>query len=155
MLFGVQIVRLDKNLPLPVYSQPGDAGMDLYAVKDYYLPPGERYLMATGIALAIPHGYAGFVHPRSGLAAKHGISVVNAPGTVDSGYRGEIKVNLINLDLARGFQIDRGDRIAQIVFQPVVQVSLEEVERLPDSVRGDGGHGSTGIKVHFAEGGIV
>lgn len=153
MLFAIEIVRLDKNLPLPVYSQPGDAGMDLFAVKEHRLYAGNRYLMGTGIAVAIPRGYAGFIHPRSGLAHKHGISVVNSPGTIDAGYRGEIKVNLINLDLAHHFDIARGDRIAQIVFQPVVTATLTEVESLSETERGFGGHGSTGVK--YAQGGVV
>lgn len=151
----VEIVRLDQGLPLPTYSQPGDAGMDLFAVRDYVLAPHCRVLMATGIALAIPRGWAGFINPRSGLAHKHGLSVVNAPGTIDSGYRGEIKVNLINLDLKAPVIIERGDRIAQIVFQPVTRAVLFEVCSLDETVRGLGGHGSTGTKADFSVGGSV
>lgn len=146
MLFGLEIVRLDKGVPLPTYSQSGDAGMDLYSTENIRIYPSNRRLVGTGISLAIPLGYAGFIHPRSGLAHKHGISVVNAPGTIDAGYRGEIKVNLVNLDLVDHFDIERGDRIAQIVFQPVIEVSLIEVDALPSSQRGVNGHGSTGIK---------
>lgn len=153
MRFDVDIVRLDKGLPLPTYSMPGDAGLDLFAVKDYVLSPGCRVLMETGISLAIPLGYAGFIHPRSGLAHKNGLSVVNAPGTIDSGYRGEIKVNLINLDLKSPVIIERGMRIAQLVFQPVVMATLTERGELPTSERGTGGHGSTGAK--YAQGGFV
>lgn len=152
----VNIARLDQGLPLPAYSQPGDAGMDLFAVRDYVLSPHCRVLMETGIALAIPNGYAGFIHPRSGLAHKHGLSVVNAPGTIDSGYRGEIKVNLINLDLKAPVIIERGDRIAQIVFQPVTKAVLFEAMSLDETERGSGGHGSTGVKkADYNEGGYV
>lgn len=153
MFFNVEVVRLDKGLPLPTYSREGDAGMDLFSTKYIVISPGTRQLVGTGIALAIPKGYAGFVHPRSGLAHKHGISVVNSPGTVDAGYRGEIMVNLINLDLKWPFHIERGDRIAQIVFQPIVAVSLTEMDVLPSSERGSNGHGSTGVK--YAQGGVV
>lgn len=150
MQFNIEIVRLDKGLPIPTYSQFGDAGMDLYAAESIRLYPGVRRLVPTGIALAIPFGYAGFIHPRSGLAHKAGISVVNSPGTIDAGYRGEIKVNLINMDLAHSYQIERGDRIAQIVFQPVITATLIEVDALDSTQRGTGGHGSTGVK--FAKG---
>lgn len=151
----VEIVRLDQGLPLPTYSQPGDAGMDLFAVRDHVLAPHCRVLMETGVALAIPRGYAGFINPRSGLAHKHGLSVVNAPGTIDSGYRGEIKVNLINLDLKAPVIIERGDRIAQIVFQPVTRAVLLETTSLDETERGVGGHGSTGTKTDFNVGGPV
>lgn len=152
---GVPIVRLDKGLPVPTYSMSGDAGMDLYSVEDFVLSPHCRRLVGTGIAVAIPRGYAGFIHPRSGLAHKSGISVVNAPGTIDSGYRGEIKVNLINLDLKSPWVVERGDRIAQIVFQPVTRAILLERDSLDETERGAGGHGSTGVKTDFNVGGPV
>lgn len=151
----VDIVRLDKGLPLPVYSQAGDAGMDLYSTEDFVLSPHCRRLVGTGIAVAIPEGFAGFIHPRSGLAHKYGLSVVNAPGTIDSGYRGEIKVNLINLDLKAPFICERGDRIAQLVIQPVCHALLFEVDSLDETARGSGGHGSTGVKPIFTDGGPV
>lgn len=141
---GVLVRRLDPDLPLPSYAHPGDAGADLVTAVDVELGPGERALVPTGIALALPEGYAGFVHPRSGLAARHGVSVVNAPGTIDAGYRGEVRVNLINLDRERPVRLARGDRIAQLVVQPVARVAFQAVDVLPDSARGDGGHGSTG-----------
>ncbi|MEU0313213.1 dUTP diphosphatase [Nocardioides sp. NPDC006273] len=143
----VALVRLDAELPPPAYAHPGDAGADLRTTVDVTLKPGERALVPTGIAIALPHGYAGMVHPRSGLAAKHGLSIVNAPGTVDAGYRGEVKVALINLDPVEAIELRRGDRIAQLVIQRVEQASFVEVPTLadlPDSVRGDGGYGSTG-----------
>ncbi len=148
----VLIPRLDPGLPLPGYAQPGDAGLDLYAVHDVDLAPGERALVGTGIAIALPAGYAGFVHPRSGLAARHGITLVNAPGTIDAGYRGEIKVILLNTDTAQPASLRRGDRIAQLVVQRVETVVWREVPVLPDSVRGDGGFGSTGGHVASATG---
>ena len=138
------ITRLDPGLPLPGTARPGDAGVDLTAARDVDLAPGERALVGTGIAIALPTGYAGFVHPRSGLAAKHGITVVNAPGTIDAGYRGEIKVILLNTDASAPVSLRRGDRIAQLVVQRVESVAFREVPVLPDSVRGDGGFGSTG-----------
>ena len=128
----------------PRYAQPGDAGADLCAAEDVDLAPGERALVRTGIAIALPDGYAGFVHPRSGLAAKHGVTLVNAPGTIDAGYRGEIKVILLNTDLARPVSLRRGDRIAQLVVQRVENVTFREVPALPESARGDNGFGSTG-----------
>ena len=140
----VPIRRLDPELPLPEYAHEGDAGADLVSAKDLTLNPGERALVPTGIAVAIPAGYAGFVHPRSGLAARCGISMVNAPGTIDAGYRGEILVNLINLDPQSAVKISRGDRIAQLVIQPVVRANFQAVAELPQSERGTGGHGSTG-----------
>lgn len=140
----IEVTRLDNSLPLPKYALPGDAGMDLYSSADLIINPGARELVPTGIALAIPVGVVGLIHPRSGLAIKHGISVVNSPGTIDSGYRGEIKVILINHDPKTPFEVKKGDRIAQIVFQRYEEVILEEVEYLPDSARGDGGFGSTG-----------
>ncbi len=140
----VLIQRLDGDLPVPAYAHPGDAGADLVATSDVTLKPGERALVGTGIAIALQDGYAAFVHPRSGLAAKHGVSIVNAPGTVDAGYRGEIKVCLINLDPATEVTIKRGDRIAQLVIQRVEKARFVEVRTLPGSDRGEGGHGSTG-----------
>lgn len=140
----VPIVRLDPDLPLPAYAHAGDAGADLRARVAMRIAPGERVLVPTGVALALPPGYAGFVHPRSGLAARHGVSIVNAPGTVDSGYRGEILVNLVNLDPHREFDVHRGDRIAQLVVQRVQRARFAEVDSLDESVRGDTGHGSTG-----------
>ena len=140
----VQVVRLDPDLPLPAYAHPGDAGADLLTSVDVSLAPGERCLVPTGIALAVPEGYVALVHPRSGLAARHGLSIVNTPGTVDAGYRGEIKVLLINHDPREPIELRRGDRVAQLVFQRVEQAAFEEVEVLPDSVRGSGGYGSTG-----------
>ncbi|MCE1177486.1 MAG: dUTP diphosphatase [Micrococcales bacterium] len=140
----VQVRRLDPGLPLPAYARPGDAGADLYAAHDLTLAPGERALVGTGIAIALPDGYVGLVHPRSGLAARHGVTIVNAPGTVDAGYRGEVKVNLVNLDPTAPFHVARGDRIAQLVVQRVEHAAFTAVDALPDSERGAGGHGSTG-----------
>ncbi|MGW5641857.1 dUTP diphosphatase [Saccharopolyspora sp. NPDC003752] len=140
----VLLTRLDPDVPLPAYAKPGDAGADLVTTSDVVLEPGERVVVGTGIALALPEGYAGFVHPRSGLAAKAGLSVVNAPGTVDSGYRGEVKVCLINHDRAQPLSLRRGDRIAQLVVQKVEHAVFEEVDELPASQRGAGGYGSTG-----------
>jgi len=140
----VLITRLDPAVPLPGYARHGDAGADLCAAEDIDLAPGERAVVRTGIAIALPEGYAGFVHPRSGLAARHGITLVNAPGTIDAGYRGEIKVILLNTDLARTVSLHRGDRIAQLVVQRVENVTFREVPDLPESARGDNGFGSTG-----------
>jgi dUTP pyrophosphatase len=140
----VLITRLDPDLPLPSYGHPGDAGLDLYARVDCTLEPGERALVPTGIAIALPAGYAAFVHPRSGLALRSGLGVVNGPGTVDAGYRGEISVILINHDPAKDVAITRGDRIAQLVVQQVAHARLVEVSELPGSHRGEGGFGSTG-----------
>ena len=136
--------RLDPDLPLPAYAHPGDAGADLVTAVDVELAPGQRALVPTGIALALPAGYAGFVHPRSGLAARCGVTVVNAPGTIDAGYRGEVQVNLINLDPARPVRLARGDRIAQLVVQRVERAGFRPAAALPGSTRGAGGHGSTG-----------
>lgn len=141
---GIPVVRLDPGLPLPSYAHAGDAGADLHAAVDVVLAPGERALVPTGIAIALPLGYVALVHPRSGLAAKHGISIVNTPGTVDAGYRGEIKVLLINLDPHESVELRRGDRVAQLVIQRVERAAFEEVDALPDSTRGSGGYGSTG-----------
>ncbi|MEV4574356.1 dUTP diphosphatase [Nonomuraea jabiensis] len=140
----VLIQRLDTGLPMPSYAHAGDAGADLYAAEDVELLPGERAIVGTGVAIALPDGYAAFVHPRSGLAAKHGVTLVNAPGTVDAGYRGEIRVTLINTDAKEPFRLQRGDRVAQLVVQRVERAVFSEVERLPGSVRGANGFGSTG-----------
>ena len=136
--------HLDPALPLPAYARDDDAGADLRATITVTLAPGERALVPTGVAVAIPTGYAGFLHPRSGLAARLGLSIINAPGTIDAGYRGEIKVPLINLDPTEPIVLRRGDRIAQLVLQPVVRARFEPVDALPDSERGAGGFGSTG-----------
>ena len=144
--FKVLIQRLDKDLPLPQYAKPGDAGLDVYARIDCTLAPGTRALVPTGIAIALPEGYVCLAHPRSGLAVKYGISIVNTPGTIDSGYRGEIQINLINHDPQNTFEIKRGDRIAQLVFQKFEHAQFEEVDVLPESERGSGGFGSTGGK---------
>lgn len=128
----------------PTYSHPGDAGADLVAAEAVRLEPGERALVGTGVRIALPDGYAAFVVPRSGLAAKHGITVVNSPGTVDAGYRGEIKVCLLNTDAREPYEVAVGDRIAQMIIMPVTVARFLPVEELPDSVRGDGGFGSTG-----------
>jgi dUTP pyrophosphatase len=129
---------------LPGYALPGDAGADLTLAEDVELAPHQRALVGTGVAVAIPDGYAGFVHPRSGLAHRLGLSLVNAPGTIDAGYRGEIKVNLVNLDPDTTLRLHRGDRVAQLVVQPVVRARFVPVAELPGSDRGAGGHGSTG-----------
>ena len=140
----VLIRRLDPELPLPAYALPGDAGADLRTAVDVELGPGERAVVPTGIAVAMPEGYAAFVHPRSGLAARYGVSLVNTPGTIDSGYRGEIKIIIVNLDRNSPVSFARGDRVAQLVFQRVERARFTEVDELPGSERGDGGHGSTG-----------
>ena len=143
----IAVLRLDPGLPLPAYAHPGDAGADLHAAADVTLAPGQRSLVPTGIALALPEGYVGLVHPRSGLAARHGISIVNAPGTIDAGYRGEVRVCLVNTDRDVEFVVRRGDRIAQLVVQRCETATFEEVRDvadLGDSDRGDGGYGSTG-----------
>ncbi|MET8140573.1 dUTP diphosphatase [Sphaerisporangium sp. NPDC005288] len=143
-MIEVLIQRLDPGLPLPSYAHPGDAGADLHAAADVELLPGERAVVGTGVAIALPDGYAAFVHPRSGLAARHGVTLVNAPGTVDAGYRGEIRVTLINTDAKDAVRLRRGDRIAQLVVQRVEKAAFYEVERLPGSARGADGFGSTG-----------
>jgi dUTP pyrophosphatase len=140
----VAVLRIDPDLPLPSYAHPGDAGADLVSRVELVIRPGERVLVPTGVAIALPPGHAGFVHPRSGLAARHGISIVNAPGTIDEGYRGEILVNLVNLDPSEDFAVHRGDRIAQLVVQPVARARFVAVDSLDATVRGDTGHGSTG-----------
>jgi dUTP pyrophosphatase len=141
----VEVTRLDPDLPLPAYQRVGDAGLDLHAAEDASLPPGERVVIGTGIAVAIPKGFTGLATPRSGLAVRLGLSIVNAPGVIDSGYRGEVKVILINLDPVDVIEVRRGDRIAQMVIVPVATAELVEVDELPPSQRGDGGHGSTGV----------
>jgi dUTP pyrophosphatase len=140
----VLIRRLDPALPLPGRAHPGDAGVDLYAAQDVHLAPGEREVVPTGVAIALPDGYAAFVHPRSGLAARHGVTLVNAPGTIDAGYRGEIAVTMINTDRSAAVRFRRGDRIAQLVIQRVEHAVFFEVSTLPGSARGEGGFGSTG-----------
>ena len=140
----VLVCRLDPELPLPAYALAGDAGADLVTAIDVTLAPGERAVLPTGISIALPAGYAAFVHPRSGLAARFGVALVNAPGTIDAGYRGEIKVIVINLDPQVPVTLRRGDRIAQLVVQPVAAARFVEVAELPISDRGTGGFGSTG-----------
>lgn len=140
----VLISRLDPGVPIPAYGHPGDAGADLVTTVGATLAPGQRALLPTGIAIALPDGFVAFVVPRSGLATRFGVSLVNAPGTVDAGYRGEIKVNVINLDPVEPVVLQRGDRIAQLVIQAVSRARFHEVQRLPGSSRGSGGFGSTG-----------
>ena len=144
MSVEVLIQRLDKDLPMPKYAKAGDAGIDLYSRIDFTLAPGERSLIPTGVAIALPPGFVALVHPRSGLALKHGISMVNTPGTVDAGYRGEIQVILINHDRTEAASFKRGDRIAQMVIQKVEAAQLLEVSELPGSGRGTTGFGSSG-----------
>lgn len=142
----VQLIRLDPDVPVPRYSHADDAGADLVTTRGLILPPGERVLVGTGIAIALPAGYAAFVHPRSGLAAQAGLGVVNAPGTIDAGYRGELQVCLVNHDLREPVVLHRMDRIAQLVVQRVERAAFREVTALPDSPRGTGGYGSTGLR---------
>jgi len=141
----ILVTKLDKDAVIPSYAKPGDAGADLYSISELVLSPGERALVKTGIAIALPNGYVGLVHPRSGLGLKNGISVVNTPGTIDSGYRGEIGVVLINHDLHESFQVKKGDRIAQLVIQKVENAQFKMVNQLPESERAAGGYGSTGV----------
>lgn len=140
----VRLRRLDEGVPVPGYAHPGDAGADLVTRVDATIAPGERATLPTGIAIALPEGFVALVHPRSGLAAKHGVTIVNAPGTVDAGYRGEIAVTLLNTDAREPVVLHRGDRIAQLVIQRVERALFVETETLPDSVRGTGGFGSSG-----------
>lgn len=140
----VLLRRLDPELPAPSYAHDGDAGADLVTAVDVMLAPGERAVVPTGTAIALPLGYAAFVHPRSGLAARSGMALVNAPGTIDAGYRGEIQVIVVNLDPVTPIRLQRGDRIAQLVIQRVERAHFVEVEELPESVRAEGGFGSTG-----------
>jgi len=141
----VLITRLDPELPLPRYAKGGDAGADIVSRIDITLAPGERALIPTGISLALPDGYVALVHPRSGLAIKHGVTLVNTPGTIDAGYRGEIACILINHDSKESISFKKGDRIAQLVIQQVEKAEFIEVEELPGSGRGSGGFGSTGV----------
>jgi len=143
-MLEVLIRRIDRDVPLPTYAHPGDAGADLVSTVDVTLSPGDRALLPTGIGIALPAGYVALVHPRSGLAAQSGVSIVNAPGTIDAGYRGEVKVMLVNLDPTEPVHICRGDRIAQLVFQRFEPARFVEVDRLPGSQRAAGGYGSTG-----------
>ncbi|WP_461163242.1 dUTP diphosphatase [Arthrobacter sp. R4-81] len=140
----VQLKMLDDGLEAPSYAHPGDAGADLRSREDVVLAPGERRLVATGVSIALPEGYVALIHPRSGLATKHGLTIVNAPGTVDAGYRGEISVTLLNTDREHAIELSRGDRIAQMVIQRVEYADFVAVGELSDSVRGSGGFGSTG-----------
>ncbi|WP_232719430.1 dUTP diphosphatase [Gordonia metallireducens] len=140
----IAVRRLDPDLPLPTRAHPGDAGVDLCSTIDLELPAGRRQLVGTGIAIALPFGTVGLIHPRSGLAARAGLSIVNTPGTIDAGYRGEIKVCLINLDPEQSITISRGDRIAQLIVQRVELPDFVEVDELDDTSRGDGGYGSSG-----------
>jgi dUTP pyrophosphatase len=140
----VLVCRLDTEVPLPLYALPGDAGADIVTAVDITLAPGERAVLPTGLAIALPDGFAAFVHPRSGLAARAGLGMVNAPGTIDAGYRGEVKVIVINHDRSAPLHLSRGERIAQLVVQRVERAEFIEVDELPESIRGTGGHGSTG-----------
>ena len=144
-MVDVPIRRLDPDLPVPAYAHPGDAGADLIAREDAVLEPGGgRALIPTGVAIALPEGYAGFVQPRSGLALRHGVTCLNTPGLIDSGYRDELKVILVNTDASEPYKVTRGDRIAQLVIQAVERVTFTAVDELPESTRGTGGFGSTG-----------
>jgi len=140
----VPLLRLDPGVPMPRYAHDDDAGADLATAEDVVIEPGERALVGTGVALALPSGWVGLVHPRSGLAARHGLTIVNAPGTVDAGYLGEIKVCLLNTDARHSVALRRGDLIAQLLVQRVARARFVEVVELPSSVRGSDGHGSTG-----------
>lgn len=142
---NVHIKLLDPELPAPAYAKPGDAGADLRSRIDFELEPGERALVPTGVAIALPEGYIGLVHPRSGLATKNGITIVNAPGTVDSGYRGELMVTLLNTDKTKSFHVQRGDRIAQLVIQKYEHATFTVVDELDQTERGSSGFGSSGI----------
>ena len=142
---NVHIKLLDPELPAPAYAKPGDAGADLRSRVDFELEPGERALVPTGVAIALPEGYVGLVHPRSGLATKNGITIVNAPGTVDSGYRGELMVTLLNTDKTKSFHVQRGDRIAQLVIQKYEHATFTVVDELNQTERGSSGFGSSGI----------
>ena len=141
----IKLKQLDPGLPIPKYAHKDDAGCDLYSRIDLVLKPGERALMPTGIQLAVPAGYAGFIQPRSGIAHSNGISIVNSPGIIDSSYRGEIKVILINLDKKKAFRLKRGDKLCQLTIQKVEKADFEVVEDLDNTERGEGGFGSTGL----------
>lgn len=143
-MVDIPLRRLHPDAVVPAYAKPDDAGADLHAVGEVTLAPGERVLVPTGIAIALPPGWVGLVHPRSGLAARHGVTTLNAPGTIDAGYRGEIRVNLVNHDRDEAYTVHVGDRIAQLVVQRVALARFREANSLPDSVRGDTGHGSSG-----------
>lgn len=143
MLNSVEVLIVSENIP--TYANPGDAGADIRSAETFVLKPGERRLVKTGISIALPNGYAAFIVPRSGLASKHGISIVNSPGTVDAGYRGEIMVTLLNTDQTASFAVNAGDRIAQMIIQQVVRASFIPVSELPGSHRGSGGFGSSGV----------
>lgn len=145
MTHTLTIQRLDKGLPLPSYAHDGDAGLDLFSTDDVSLAPGRRELIGTGVAVAIPDGFAGFVQPRSGLALRHGLTFVNSPGLIDSHYRGEIMLIAINHDTESTVEIRRGDKVAQLVIQRVERVTLDEVDELDETKRGEGGFGSTGV----------
>lgn len=146
IVIEVPIKRLDPDLPLPKYAKPGDAGCDLIAAEQIMLEPGGgRALISTGIAIALPEGYAAFIQPRSGLAFKHGVTCLNTPGLIDSGYRGELKVLLVNTDPNVPFEVNRGERIAQLVIQKVEQAEFAEIDDLSETERGAGGFGSTGV----------
>ena len=136
---------------VPAYAHPGDAGADLVSTEALRLEPGQRALVGTGVRIALPDGYVAFVVPRSGLATRHGITIVNSPGTVDAGYRGELKVTLLNTDASEAYDIGLGDRIAQLIVMPVSRANFIPVQQLPDSVRGDGGFGSTGYQTNGAQ----
>jgi dUTP pyrophosphatase len=140
----LKVARISERAELPTRAHEGDAGLDLYACEGAHIGPGERWSVGTGIAVEIPEGHAGLVLPRSGLARKHGIALVNSPGLIDSGYRGEVRVLLLNTDPANTFRVEAGDRIAQLVIAPVALAEPVEVESLSDSLRGDGGFGSSG-----------
>ena len=144
MTARVLIQRLDPDLPLPSRGNPGDAGWDLFARRDAHLAPGERQMIPTGVAIALPPGFVGLVHPRSGLASRYGFTLVNSPGTIDAGYRGEICVIGVNTDPMIDVRLQRGDRVAQLIVQRVHEVEWHEVDELPGSHRGDGGFGSSG-----------
>lgn len=143
MAQSIEVLITAENIPS--YSHPGDAGADLSAAESLTLAPGQRATVGTGVSIALPAGFVAFVVPRSGLAAKHGITIVNSPGTVDAGYRGELRVTLLNTDLSEPFEIKKGDRIAQMIVMPIVQARFIPVERLPESERGESGFGSTGV----------
>lgn len=151
---SIPLLRLDPGVPVPARAHPDDAGVDLCTTQDVILEPGERVLVGTGIAVALPTGTVGLIHPRSGLAAKTGLSIVNTPGTVDAGYRGEIKVCLINHDPRTPIELRRGDRIAQLLVQRVELVDFTEVDRLDETVRGAGGYGSSGGHASLDNGGV-
>ncbi len=148
---NVALLRLDEGLPCPSYAHEDDAGADLAVAEDVVIPPGERRLVGTGIAVAIPEGWVGLIHPRSGLAARHGLTIVNAPGTIDAGFRGEIKICLLNTDLREPVVLTRGDLVAQLLVQRVGRAWFTVVDELPASERGERGYGSSGGIAEWAE----